>query len=183
LRRIVVDRFVPLVVSTRRGRPRKKRPAILAQIPGVRVGEGPQQVMRLLYPAGLPTATNSKRSRLQAGLHVDIWEGLGWRHSWKGGNRISSNMSRSVRYFVLVPIQACRLASKLIQGNAALDDSNFDLAAEYLRLQPQAILYRLRVNPGGAYIAPTENLIDDGIPARSHVDDTLVIRGRFEIGC
>lgn len=156
--------------------------AILAMIPGVRVGEEPQQVMRFLYPAGLPTATNSQRSGLQVGLHVDIWEQLGWRHSWKGGNRISINLSQSVRYFVFVPIQACRIATVLIQNNSALSDRNFDLATEYLRLHPRAILYRMRVNPGEAYIAPAENIIHDGIPVRSHIDDTLVVLGRFEIG-
>lgn len=154
---------------------------ILAHVPGIRIAEQPNQVMRFLYPAGLPTATNSGCSGLQVGLHVDIWERLGWRNAWKGANRISINMSRSARYFVFLPVEACRLASVMIENSPNLDDANFDLATEYLRQTPQAVLYRLRVEPGEAYMAPAENVIHDGIPVRTHLDDTLVVLGRFEL--
>lgn len=155
--------------------------AILAQVPGIRVAEDPKAVARVRYRSGLPTATFNVKTGKQIGLHVDIWDRMGWRNAWKAGNRISINISRSPRYFIFVPIQVCRLACLLMRNNRSLTDDNFNLAAEYFRLHPQAPIYRLRVDPGDAYIAPTENIIHDGIPVASHIDETLVIRGKFEL--
>lgn len=155
--------------------------AILARVPGVRVAQPPKAVARVLYRAGLPTATFNVQSRRHVGLHVDIWDRMGWRNAWRGGNRISINLTPSPRYFIFVPIQVSRLAALLMRNNPALTDHNFNLAAEYLRRHPRALIYRLRVDPGEAYVAPTENIIHDGIPVATGVDGTLVIRGRFEL--
>jgi hypothetical protein len=121
------------------------------------------------------------------GLHLDSWDALAPRLRRAGSNRICINLGRSPRAFIFIAREASLFADDLLTHGIDIDndaDSLVDrfgmrsLARRYMEVFPALPVIRLTVCPGEAYIAPTENLIHDGMTQSGLADDlVLTIRG------
>jgi len=122
-------------------------------------------------------------------LHFDSWDRLGPLDRGRATNRLCVNIGRGSRQFLFVPKPAAEAVRELalrridvLSDEQALRDSTgrLDLARRYLEVFPDTPVLRLRVLPGEAYIAPTENLIHDGSSDESIESDiSVTVRGFF----
>lgn len=104
------------------------------------------------------TLTQDEDGKL-IGLHLDNWDGFALGDRGSARNRICVNVGGSARYLLAVPHS---VSSLVRDGRLSEATIHPDAAAEFLRRHPSTIVARLRIFPGQAYIAPTENLFHDG---------------------
>ena len=128
-----------------------------------RDSESPWPKGALVNAPALPTVTIDNQSNRLVGLHVDNWVNspLGERQS--SPNRVVVNLGFEDRYLVYINLPL-ELVWRLAYGPARKDVPIFehDLIAEFYRKNPSYPVVKLRIGPGEAYIAPTDNIIHDG---------------------
>lgn len=129
---------------------------------------------------GLVTVTYDRNREARLGLHVDNWEKTGFEDASFVPNRISINLGPDKRYFLFVNITLPDIykdAHSDCQGGVR---TKSDLVQAFFRRHPEYPVVRLAIQPGEAYVAPTENIIHDGssIDARTQ-GYHLTFRGRF----
>jgi hypothetical protein len=116
--------------------------------------------------AGLPTVTIDSSSEHLVGLHVDNWVNslLAQRDSSPG--RIAMNLGYEDRYLIYVNLPLKRIW-QLSYASGPVAEASFepDLISRFARSYPSYPVARLRIAPGEAYIAPTDNIIHDGSTA------------------
>ncbi len=136
-------------------------------------------------PGGLLSTTREETRGCHIGLHLDSWEQLPLDQRHRAGNRISINLGREERslLFVNLPVE-----DMVFLLRAILPEERFraclrratDFVQEFLRCHPAYPVVRVRVAPGEAYLAPTENMIHDGCTEGARcLDVTLTARGRL----
>lgn len=113
-------------------------------------------------PQMLTVTTHPETGRL-VGLHVDDWyaDKLEWRH--RSPNRISVNLGAGDRFLLFVNLAILEIAH--LVGHEQDVESRpgcSDLGRRFLAVNPGYPVVKLRVRPGEAYIAPTENMVHDG---------------------
>lgn len=125
---------------------------------------------------GIPTV--ALNPNLRAGLHVDDWDKAQDRATSR--NRLHLNLGREPRHFLYVnlPIDEARaLAPPGI--NDTLDRGNI-IGNSFMEANPDYPVVRVRVDPGEAYIAPTDYLIHDGDTTDKLLPDvTFAMLGNF----
>lgn len=127
-------------------------------------------------PAQLTTTVNRKLG-MMTGLHVDSWESEGCKSRLEARNRLCVNLGSEPRYFLFCshPVHVVWSAYSFPDSGGGVTSSVVD----YLRAS-ERLVYRLRVEPFEAYIAPTENLIHDGSTAGTERPDlSLTLLGHF----
>ena len=132
-------------------------------------------------PPGTPTMTTGRDGRL-TGLHVDSWYRSELEGRASSPNRLSINLGVHDRYllFVNLPLRSVAAHVARAHGETKLADSSFALPREFARLFPGYPVVKLRIAPGEAYIAPTENVIHDGYAERTGgIDLRFTCRGYF----
>lgn len=109
------------------------------------------------------------------GLHVDYLHQQSIHTRNLSGNRISINLGREPRYLTYVNLTM----QHLIELTETKEDvcSPDSLVKNFFQLFPKYPVVRLKINPGEAYIAPTQNIIHDGIGSRVAPDLHLTICG------
>jgi hypothetical protein len=111
------------------------------------------------------------------GLHIDRWERRPVGSSSSARNRVCLNLGPRSRYLVFVGIDLMELAARHgIDGTGLFMTSH---AQTYLRQHPMTPVYRLRIEPGEAYVAPTECLIHDGQASSTEGEWVHTVFGRF----
>jgi hypothetical protein len=119
------------------------------------------------------TVTVNSSTGLRVGLHVDNWSGLEQGHRDKAPIRICANFGWSDRFLLFVDTPLDFLLNERIEEflpwQATLGPNEANritrptlLAREFLKAFPRYPIFRLRIKPGEAYLAPTENIIHDG---------------------
>ena len=139
-------------------------------------------------PAPMRNTTLNMRTGCLVGLHLDSWDELPPLRRSEGQNRICINLGADDRWLQFIPLTAAAMFMALRAkggGNPGNESSfaepgaDYDLARHFLEVFPGVPVIRVRMHPGEAYIAPTENLVHDGC-IESGIDDlTLTIRGRI----
>jgi hypothetical protein len=111
----------------------------------------------------LPTVTTCPNSNKLVGLHVDNWYRAPIGERSLAPRRICANFGWNDRFFLLVAVSVDDLASILAPKSITpIHRRNLtDVAREYLCNSPNHPIIRIRVRPGEAYVAPTENLVHD----------------------
>jgi hypothetical protein len=110
------------------------------------------------------------------GLHVDSWDGGIAAGRAGGRRRLCINAGESSRYFLFVARPISALAKERSSGTDHADR----VAASFLAAQPHWPIVRLRLDPGEAYVASTEDLIHDGSTAgATTLDLSLQFLGYF----
>ncbi len=124
----------------------------------------------------------------RVGLHLDSWDRLPPLERWQGQNRICINLGAGERSLQFVPMPVVDMVAALkkrgrdvvVDREAQRDSTGrLDLARTFLETFPATPVVRMRMRPGEAYIAPTENLIHDGCVHSPARDLTLTVRGRI----
>lgn len=137
-------------------------------------------------PRGLFGSTvDWDRGSHYVGLHVDSWTPYALEDRHLAPGRLCINVGSEDRFFLFVPRRLSALAKEL----GPLPSSPADrfrrseanrLATDYMSQHPDAPVLALRVRPGEAYAAPTENLIHDGsTQGQTKVDWTVTWRGAW----
>lgn len=134
---------------------------------GVRVG-----------PPGLPTvAADPER---WAGLHVDDWDEAAERRSTR--NRLCINLGREPRYFVYINRTVSQLDSETRAGGGFAGQRGTRLGNAFMAAAPRYPVVRVRIEPGEAYIAPTDDLIHDGSSeGKRYPDVSYTLLGHFRV--
>jgi hypothetical protein len=128
------------------------------------------------------STTLDTRRKCHPGLHIDNWDNRSLQERHKATNRISINVGQQDRYLIYLNLELQRLYDLAKEGGADLSSVGIGtgLAREFMRLYPSYPVVKLRISPGEAYIAPTENMIHDGCThGQIYVDLSLIIRGYF----
>lgn len=136
-----------------------------------------------VHPPGLPTVTWDPPRSGYIGLHLDSWYGpqTPLERATAPG-RISINLGEEDRFFVFCNLPLAAMAHRVRPaGDAERAMDAGTVARDFLRQHPDYPLVRLRVRPGEAYVAPTENICHDGSTEdRTTWDVSLTVRGWFD---
>jgi len=131
---------------------------------------------------GLPTVTTESGTRTLIGLHVDDWYALPLAQRQLSPNRLCVNLGGEDRYLLFCAVPLTEMYESVKRSGVALpaDCGGTAIARRFLALHPAEPIFRLRVRPGEAYIAPTENVAHDASSSElARVDVSLQLRGRF----
>ena len=136
---------------------------------------------------GYLNTTVNQESGLRVGLHLDSFDGLPPEERWRGSNRLCLNLGQAERGLQFVPVETSEIL-RMLQAQSVttpgtwprLQERKLDLARSFLAAYPEAIVVRLWLQPGEGYIAPTENMVHDGMSKHCLSPDvTMTIRGHF----
>jgi uncharacterized protein len=133
---------------------------------------------------GLPTVTVESQTGKLIGLHVDDWYSLPLVRRHLSPNRICVNLGCEDRFFLFLNVPVAQMYRELKRSGRKLrpDFGGTQIARTFMALYPSYPVLRLRISPGEAYIAPTENVVHDASSIEmSTMDVSLQIRGRFEL--
>lgn len=129
---------------------------------------------------GLQTMTRAVDRDARIGLHFDRWDNLPVAELGAASNRISLNLGPQDRYFVFLSETASCMAARLEAAGVPVRADVRDIGTAFMRKFPDYPITRLRLRPGEAYVAPTENVLHDGTSAEMvGVNHYLSLRGHF----
>jgi hypothetical protein len=137
-----------------------------------------------IKPPGLPTVTVESSTHRLIGLHVDDWYSfaIGRRHH--SPNRTCVNLGCEDRNFLFLNLTVAQMYEELQRAGRKVDadSGGTPIARAFMTAFPRYPVLRLRIRPGEAYIAPTENIAHDASSIEmSAMDVSLQIRGRFAL--
>ncbi|MCA1869584.1 hypothetical protein HW571_28650 [Agrobacterium genomosp. 3] len=131
---------------------------------------------------GRNTTTRDKENRI-VGLHLDTFDKAPMERRCEARNRIAINVGTDGRYLLFVPCTAWRLVEIARRegydwSETALLDHRVFVRSFFHDVRPP--VFRVRIEPGEGYLAPTENMLHDGSTFSSSAEDlTLVWLGYF----
>jgi hypothetical protein len=117
------------------------------------------------------------------GLHLDSWYPRPLIERHLSRNRICINLGQDTRFFLFVNLTLVEMYEKL--GFPLKESERFfhfgsGIGHAFLKRFPNYPVVRIKLDPGEAYIAPTEFMIHDGSSiGSSHPDITLTYLGYF----
>lgn len=137
-------------------------------------------MVRATQPGGAYASTSqTKDGNLKTGLHIDSWDHKDWSRRRGCSNRISINIGSFPRHLVFCPVTVDEIFECFGESDQR-SEPGVDLTTWFLSSFLDVPLVRMRVMPGEAYLAPTENLIHDGSTLLVEgIDDQIVLRGHF----
>lgn len=121
-----------------------------------------------------------------AGLHLDSWDRLPLRHRHRSRSRLCVNLGREARYSLFINLPLMDMFKQL--GLRDPEDIYSDwrglvLGQRFMRAWSDYPVVRLRIEPGEAYLLPTDNLIHDASTEGNRFPDiTLTFLGYFMFG-
>ncbi len=130
---------------------------------------------------GLITMTRAVDQDARVGMHFDMWDRLAVDDLESGSNRVSVNLGPSDRYFIFLNQTAAGMAAILNRENVPFRHDVNSIGVAFMSAFPDYPIVRVRLRPGDAYIAPTENLLHDGNSSDVvDINHYLSVRGRFD---
>lgn len=117
------------------------------------------------------------------GLHVDSFYQVPLEERATSPNRICINLGAGNRYLYFINLPLVTIKQQLDEGGAT-DPKRLQIGSPlgraFMECFPDYPVIKLRVAPGEAYIAPTENIIHDGSSlGNCYFDTHLTFRGYF----
>jgi hypothetical protein len=117
------------------------------------------------------------------GLHLDNWDCLPLRHRNRSRNRMCINFSREPRYCLFINLALIEMFASIglrDPEDIYTDFRGLRMGARFMSSWPEYPVVRLQINPGEAYILPTDNLIHDASTEGNRCTDvTLTYLGLF----
>lgn len=136
-----------------------------------------------LKAPGLSTVTFDNSRRLYVGLHLDSNDRASIYERSSSRNRLSINLGTQPRRFLFQDCSVAGIIDRLAAcGSGDLPASTASaLAPIFLGKISAYPVVALRVEPGEAYVAPTENIIHDATTyGMTAMDISLTFLGRFK---
>lgn len=134
----------------------------------------------------LPTSTSYvHRDNTQLGLHIDNWYKEPIARRRYSPNRVSVNLGLCDRFLLFVnlgldQIEAVLAKRNVTHGGITADGNTHDFRMAFYQTFPDYPVFKVRLRPGDAYIAPTENVIHDGCTeGQTSYDVQFAVRGHF----
>jgi hypothetical protein len=128
---------------------------------------------------GLETVTFDAQRRY-LGLHLDSWDGRPLKSRAQSLNRISVNIGAEPRYFLFLNLPLMAIARVLALDVGTLYRTLNWLGPAFMSRFPRYPIVRVRIDPGEAYVAPTDNVIHDASTVDCHGPSvSLTLRGWF----
>jgi hypothetical protein len=137
--------------------------ASLTNATGIRSLDTPQWLGFSHQPGRRLTTTVDGSSRLRVGLHIDSWDKLPLERRSAARVRLCVNLGQEDRFLIAAPHSVAgllRIVAGENPGQRFCDPRR--LVAAYAAGHAQSTLLQIRIAPGAAYIAPTENIVHDG---------------------
>ena len=125
------------------------------------------------------TVTRTRENNI-LGLHLDRWDGVKQVDDLStASNRICINVGIQPRYLIFANLSIKKLLNKISKNKKK---NFYPFVMKFFNKYPDYPLFRLKILPGEAYIAPTENMIHDGSTlGQEFLDFHLTMRGVFII--
>jgi len=115
-------------------------------------------------PPMLPTVSRCPQTGAYVGLHIDTFHRLSLQSRESAPLRVSINVGLAARYFLFLDLPLRSLVRKLDERRTK--EVAPHLAGQaFTRAYPNYPIIRVRIDPGQAYVAPTENMLHDGSSA------------------
>lgn len=131
---------------------------------------------------GLPTVTFNQATQQLIGLHLDSWDKLLVEQRHLSTNRICINLGLEDRFLLFVNLSLIDMMRLTQMDSLSSQRSPIAIRHDFLTKYPDYPVIKLRILPGEAYIAPTENMIHDGCTiGKQFFDITLTIRGHINL--
>ena len=132
----------------------------------------------ILNKAGLESTAYPCSTKRYIGLHIDHYAGESRSQRNSSPNRISINIGKEDRYLCFVNLAVDDLI-EIVQPSA--NDSTDCLSLRFFQNFPNYPVIKVKLQPGEAYIAPTQNIIHDGIGSSSQNDLHITVLGRINL--
>ncbi|MEV6972552.1 hypothetical protein [Kitasatospora sp. NPDC093806] len=116
---------------------------------------------RASSPAKSLTTTPNYRDGRRIGLHVDNWDKLAFEAKHLGRRRLCVNLGPGTRYLLLGDTDI-RTICRTVHPSPGTRYPHTDDLRAYIAGGHRMRVYRLRLEPGEGYLAPTEFLPHDG---------------------
>jgi hypothetical protein len=135
-------------------------------------------------PPKLQTLSMDPSTHALLGLHIDSWyrRDFALNDRPHAPNRVCINLGSKDRFFLFLNTPIGEMY-ELVKDNKSSPASGYgpsSIARDFMRAFPFYPAIRLRIRPGEAYIAPTENIAHDGSSIDMNgMDITLTVIGRF----
>ena len=136
---------------------------------------------------GRETVTIDSSNRKFLGLHVDSWDRYPLEVRARSLNRICVNLGTEPRHFLFLNLSLMNMAtnmSRLVaqEAQATPDPASEPVGPAFMSRFPGYPIVKVRIAPGEAYIAPTDNVIHDASTVGSREPSiTLTLRGWFTV--
>jgi hypothetical protein len=146
--------------------------------PAARLGEVLGDPLVRISAPDLPTLTMDRDQF--TGLHVDEWFQNRQTPRSARPNRIAFNLGREPRHFLFINLPVEAMMDSIGEGLSGNEGTAIGL--RFMESFPSYPVARICINPGAAYIAPTESLVHDASSAGStHVDIAGHLLGHFKL--
>lgn len=132
----------------------------------------------VLNKAGLESTAYPLSTNRYIGLHIDHHSGESLSERNNSSNRISINIGKEDRYLCFVNLAVDDLM-KITQSPTSY--STDCLSLRFFQDFPNYPVIRVKLQPGDAYIAPTRNIIHDGIGSSSQNDLHITVMGQIKL--
>lgn len=120
-----------------------------------------------IHEPGRRTVTIDRTRNVRLGIHLDSWDKAPFDGRAHARNRICVNIGSSDRYFLFVPIDMKSIVGGIAEHHLPTEATlgrpvtATDVVRVFFSQNTHLPVYRLRVPPGWAYIAPTEDVPHD----------------------
>ncbi|MFE2722468.1 hypothetical protein [Kitasatospora sp. NPDC059327] len=142
---------------------------------------GVTRLGRALSPADGLTTTSHHGSGLLIGLHLDNWDRLPYAAKHTGRRRLCINLGPGTRYLLVCDQDAQTVCRAVHSDWTARYPHTDDLRSYVIEGRPVRC-YRLRLDPGDGYVAPTEFLPHDGSTEGQQESTAAFWLGRWPSG-
>ncbi|MCP9944938.1 hypothetical protein LUX12_09370 [Streptomyces somaliensis] len=115
-----------------------------------------------LAEPGMLTTTDNYRDGRLIGLHLDNWDKLPYGRKPFGRRRLALNLGPGTRYIILGDLDAQAVCRTVHPQDFADRHPHTDDYRTYVAAGHPVRCFRVRLDPGEGYIAPTEYLLHDG---------------------
>ena len=124
------------------------------------------------------TTTLDRDKKKRIGLHLDNWDHMALEDKHMARNRISMNVGYVDRYLLFFNLTVQKMHEILCENNLLIQDPIGSLGDIFMESFPEYPIIKIRISPGEAYIAPTENMIHDGCTLGTNSTDvSFVVMG------
>ncbi len=135
-----------------------------------------------MCPPSMETVTMDESSTF-VGLHVDGWYRVSLEEKNTVPNRLAVNIGLEDRFFLYINLSLLQIAQvmeRYYPDDKERHEIGIGLRTAFLKRFASYPVVKLRIKPGEAYIAPTENCIHDGCSIGQTIFDLQVsVRGAF----
>ena len=136
-----------------------------------------------VHRPGRETVTLNTASGKYLGLHLDSWDRYPVEARARSLNRICVNIGAEPRHLLFLNLSLMNIARLLAEGSQESPDrASESVGPAFMSRFPGYPIVKVRIAPGEAYLAPTDNVIHDASTVGSQSPSiTLTLRGWFTV--